>query len=550
MGEGVVVKQHFPTGALRDLSNPHNGGVKWGDTGWQPAHLSEKYNGTQDNGGVHINSGIPNYAYYLFATHAAVGKDKAEQVFYRSLSAYLVARSNFKDLRASVEKSCADLYPSNTAVLTAAQNAFAQVGIGGGGDPGGVTYQQDLPVNPGDELLLYSSTDSSKIYLLQGGTSYTLSSTKHISKPSISDKGNEIVFIGADSMIHYIRIQWQGQSAIFDPEYTFTKWGKGWDNVVISKDGSKLAATKDVVDAALNIIYIYNDNLDRWKSYTLYNPTYTTGVSNSNVLFPDALEWDHEGEEVVYDAKSSFKSASGRTISYWDIGFLKAWDNAADNFGAGTVEKLFSALPVNTNVGNPSFSKNSPHIIAFDYIDKSNPNGVDIQVWGANIETGVYDTIFLNTVLGYPSFSKLDNKVAFNNYYNGTMLLGYKSLASNKILGIGQSRILKSSAYWGTWFANGTRRLVDVQEISDKMTVQLFPNPTYDRATLEFNSTISATGMATVYNLMGQHLFAIPLKINAGLNQIPIEMANWNVGQYFVRLDFGAQQNVLKLTKL
>jgi bacillolysin len=550
MGEGVVVKQYFPTGALRDLSNPHNGGVK-GDNGWQPANMSEKYNGSVDNGGVHINSGITNYAYYLFATHAAVGKDKAEQVFYRSLTTYLVARSNFKDLRASVEKSCADLYPNNTAVLAAAQNAFAQVGIGGGGDPGGVTYQQDLPVNPGDELLLYSALDSSKIYLMQNGVSYKISDTKHISKPSVSDKGDEIVFVAQDSMIHYIKIQWQGQTANRDPEYTFTKWGKGWDNVVISKDGSKLAATKDVSNVAANIIYIYNDNLDRWKPYTLYNPTNTEKVNNYNVRFPDALEWDHEGEEVMYDAQSSFKSTSGLNIYYWDIGFLKAWDNTANDFGSGKVEKLFRSLPASTNVGNPTFSKNSPHIIAFDYIDGSDPNYVDMQVWGANTESGVFDTIYLNTMIGNPSFSKLDDKVLFNAYSPTTnnKVLGYKALTTNKLQGTGKTFVLQNPGYWGTWFANGARRLVDVQEISEQMTVQLFPNPTYDRATLEFHSTISATGMATVYNLMGQHLWTLPLQITAGLNQIPIEMANLNAGQYFVRLDFGAKQNVLKITK-
>ena len=33
----------------------------------QPKHLKNKYNGSADNGGVHINSGIPNLAFYLTA---------------------------------------------------------------------------------------------------------------------------------------------------------------------------------------------------------------------------------------------------------------------------------------------------------------------------------------------------------------------------------------------------------------------------------------------------------------------------------------------------
>jgi bacillolysin len=543
MGEDVVVRRYYPTGALRDLSNPHNGGARLGDNGWQPANMNEKYNGTQDNGGVHINSGITNYAFYLFATNAAVGKDKAEKVFYRSLTNYLVARSNFKDLRASVEKSCADLYPGNTTILAAAQTAFAQVGIGGGGDPGGATYQQDLPVNPGEQLLLYSSPDSSKIYLMQAGTPYQISSTKHTSKPSVSDKGDEIVFVGADGYIHYIPINWQQGSV--GNEQTFTNWGGNWDNVVISKDGSKLAAVSQFQDTS---VFIYSDNFQRWKKFKLYNPTYTQGVNNGNVVFADALDWDHEGEEVIYDAYNRLQSQSGRQINYWDIGFLAAWDNASANFGAGTVDKLFTSLSANTNIANPTFSKNSPHIIAFDYIDR-NYNPADIQVWGANIETGVYDTIYLNNVLGNPTFSKLDDKVAFNFKSNGTPILGQRTLTSNKLRGSGAATVLKTPAYWGTWFANGTRRLVETQEISKDMTVQLFPNPTQDRTILEFNSTVSATGIATVYNLIGRKMLTIPLQITAGLNQIPIETANWHTGQYFIRLDFGTKHTILKISK-
>ncbi len=545
MGEDVVVTRFYPTGALRDLSNPHNGGTRLGDNGWQPANMTEKYNGTQDNGGVHINSGITNYAFYLFANQAAVGKDKAEQVFYRALTTYLVARSNFKDLRASVEKSCADMYPGNAAVLTAAKNAFAQVGIVGGGDPGGTTYQQDLAVNPGDELLLYSAADSSKIYLsVPGASTYTISTTKHMSKPSVSDKGDEIVFVGMDGKIHYININWTTGS--IGQEQTFSNWGSDWDNVVISKDGSKLAAVSQFSDTS---IYIYSDNLQRWKKMKLYNPTYTQGVSNGNVLFADALDWDHEGEEVMYDAYNKLQGTSGRVISYWDIGFLKAWDNGMANYGTGGIEKLFSSLPANTSIANPTFSKNSPHIIAFDYIDK-NYTPSDLQVWGANIETGVYDTIFANNALGYPSFSRLDDKVLFNFKNNGAYILGQKTLTANKIRGQGQATVLKSPAYWGTWFANGTRRLVETQEISPQMSVQVSPNPTYDKANLEFNSTISAKGIATVYNLMGQAILTRPLEIANGVNQIQIELTNQPAGQYFIRLNFGAKQNVLKITKL
>lgn len=65
IGEDVVRTAYFTTGALRDMSNPHNGGNNSNDNGWQPAAMQEYVSGSSDNGGVHINSGIPNHAYYL-----------------------------------------------------------------------------------------------------------------------------------------------------------------------------------------------------------------------------------------------------------------------------------------------------------------------------------------------------------------------------------------------------------------------------------------------------------------------------------------------------
>jgi bacillolysin len=88
IGEDVVKTSAFPSGALRSLEDPHNGASTNNfNAGWQPRHYDERYKGTEDNGGVHINSGIPNWAFFKFAS--AIGKDKAEKVYYRALTTYL-----------------------------------------------------------------------------------------------------------------------------------------------------------------------------------------------------------------------------------------------------------------------------------------------------------------------------------------------------------------------------------------------------------------------------------------------------------------------------
>jgi thermolysin len=56
-----------PTRGIRSMSNPHAEG--------DPDHYSERYTGTSDNGGVHINSGIQNYLFYLLVSGGTNHKD-------------------------------------------------------------------------------------------------------------------------------------------------------------------------------------------------------------------------------------------------------------------------------------------------------------------------------------------------------------------------------------------------------------------------------------------------------------------------------------------
>jgi Zn-dependent metalloprotease len=62
----------------------------------QPKHMRDKYTGTEDFGGVHINSGIPNHAFYLVATQlGGYAWEAAGAIWYRTFGA-LVPNSTFQ----------------------------------------------------------------------------------------------------------------------------------------------------------------------------------------------------------------------------------------------------------------------------------------------------------------------------------------------------------------------------------------------------------------------------------------------------------------------
>lgn len=98
-------------GAIRDMWNP----TCHGDPG--KVSDAEYKCSTDDAGGVHSNSGVPNHAYALAVdggafngqTVTGMGLDKASNLWWRAQSAYLTPTSDFTDLADGLEASCVDL---------------------------------------------------------------------------------------------------------------------------------------------------------------------------------------------------------------------------------------------------------------------------------------------------------------------------------------------------------------------------------------------------------------------------------------------------------
>ena len=549
IGEDVVNgRSVFPTGFLRDLANPNNGGTGINSTGWQPKHVNEKYNGSSDNGGVHINSGITNYAYYLFANNGAVGKNTAEQVFYRALTTYLVASSKFIDCRAAVEQSCKDLFPTNAAIITAAQNAFGQVGIGAGGTTTGVVYQQDLPVNPGSDWVVYVSNDQTKLQLTNGtgSTTQTLSTRGIANKPSISDNGKYIFYIGRDKKMYLVTLNWSTNP----PTATdvVIQSNPIWNNVAVSKDGSKIAAN-DGTDT----IWLYSFAKSQWKTYKLFNPTFS-GVNSGAVKFSDFLEWDHFGTSVLYDAYNRINGQSGAAIEYWDVGVIDVWSNQTNNWAATAhIEKLFTDLPENTSIADPTYAKNSPYIVAFDFFDDTDPNKRAYYILAANTQKGTVTQaatgIYENNTVAYPSYSRTDDRILFTNEdQSGNSRLGIIKVSNNKLEPNGAPTVFKTDASFGNWFANGTRVLTSIGEL-DKTAIRISPNPFTDLVQVNITAETTDKGKVQIFDLLGRNLQTIPLSINAGQNAVSLDTHTLQAGSYLLKISIGDKSRTSKIVK-
>ena len=95
----------------------------------QPKHLKDKYKGSADNGGVHINSGIPNHAFYLAARKIG-GRAwlRAGRIWYRTLLS-LSENSGFADMVETTAAVAATDFGRNSKEHKAVSSGWKEAGF-------------------------------------------------------------------------------------------------------------------------------------------------------------------------------------------------------------------------------------------------------------------------------------------------------------------------------------------------------------------------------------------------------------------------------------
>ncbi len=100
----------------------------------QPASMKDYVTTVEDNGGVHINSGIPNHAFYV--TSIEIGGyawEKAGQIWYKTLTEKLTAQSNFQNAADLTYAAAGELFGANSLEQNAVKTGWAEVGLTIGG---------------------------------------------------------------------------------------------------------------------------------------------------------------------------------------------------------------------------------------------------------------------------------------------------------------------------------------------------------------------------------------------------------------------------------
>jgi Zn-dependent metalloprotease len=117
--------------ALRSLEAP---GTAYDDpilgTDPQPAHMSRFVVTNEDDGGVHINSGIPNHAFYRAALQIGGNAwEKAGRIWYVALRDRLKRKSGFQEAANLTFSVAGEMFGSGSLEQKAVRDGWTAVGI-------------------------------------------------------------------------------------------------------------------------------------------------------------------------------------------------------------------------------------------------------------------------------------------------------------------------------------------------------------------------------------------------------------------------------------
>ena len=370
----------------------------------------------RDSGGVHLNSSIPNHAFYLLVEGlpgGGIGRSKAHQIFYRTLATKLSKNSDFQDLRAGAVLSAKELYGASSAESLKVMAAFDAVEIY---DP--VIVVSDVP----DQYKPVSGTDS-YVYLYPSNGYYYLArreaaidgvgyynwvSTYQVSmttRPSVSGDGSMVAFVTLDYDFGLAQT-----SSTMGSQQQKLGYPGIFNSVALSPDATKFACIARNSTTGIPESKLYLGNLTTNTSEIInLNVPAIDGESSKPFTAVDEIDFSPDGTLVAFDGYSSTTLSDGTTLSSWSIYII--------NLRTKAIYSLLQQLP-GVTVRRPSFSRIGACRLAFELIE-----GTRRYVGAWDLMNGTWGEVRNDLDVGigaYPRYSAADDKMMYTgSYYYG-----------------------------------------------------------------------------------------------------------------------------------
>ncbi len=361
---------------IRSMSNPAAKG--------QPAHMRDfrKKPLSDDYGGVHTNSGIPNKALYLIADGltkeglgTSIGREKTEELVYATLDT-LASDAEFVDAANTMILRAESKYGADSNEYRAVADAWDAVGVislavetEGGSKTNELETGDDVLVHlsPRDGTMndLWSIREEYDVYVqtIKNPFGGHLSSGQYGplngdpvkgSKPTLStlSSGDLVVsYIGKDNKARIKRVS-------ADNSFEEQIWEvENLNKVALSPDGYMFAWVYE----SSNKIYVYNFTKESLTTVQVEGPSYSQSGERRLVKRVDAINFDSTGYKLVFDYEVCIPSFGQSCQDAWSVGIY--------DIGTESFIYPYSANSANITLGFPRFSNKRNDIIAVDYVD-------------------------------------------------------------------------------------------------------------------------------------------------------------------------------------
>lgn len=348
----------------------------------QPSRMSDYQNLPPeiDNGGVHINSGIINHAFYQLVDGlpGAIGADKAEKIFYRALVHHLSRNSQFTDARLACIQAAEELYGAGSPEARKVGQAFDKVEIFGS------VPTPAPPPNPtvfGEDstAFVYWDAESGEWVLGRRESAFGdpalgvgLVTRVANTRPSLSGDGSLAFFVAANADACFVATDGSGLECLGIPGSVYS--------VAMSPDANFFAfVLRDQEGEPEDVIRLVDFSAGTEETIELVAPG-LDGPSLDTVVLADAMDFTADGSILYYDALNVVEFEDGTQLGAWSI---YARDLVSD-----LTFSLVPAVP-GLQIGFPAVANTTDYRLTFEAFDEA--SGV----------TGVYSADLINGELGF-----------------------------------------------------------------------------------------------------------------------------------------------------
>lgn len=328
---------------MRSMKNPANSedGKRpqpkaYMGTNWVPS-TTQPDSKKNDNGGVHTNSGVLNFWFYLLSTGTTnytnefgytfsvngIGIEKAQLIAYMLNQYCLTPYATYEDAYWG-SLICAEiLYGYGSAEYQAVQNAWGCVGLGNGYQ--GTLYQ----LQPGTYMVFARRNDTSDYFKM--AAELTTGSTKRYKAVGIGDNYIGLETTAKQDSAFIWEVEKSGDTFLLKNKNLYSTWNSG-NSAALAATGKPLTITPNT-DGSYSVAFEDGTNTRYLSLNKTVGNDYFAYYAGTGQMVNLRFEPYHYTEVPEITVKAKMPADWGNTISawVWNTGEDGAWVNLTKN---------------------------------------------------------------------------------------------------------------------------------------------------------------------------------------------------------------------------